>query len=134
MHNDSLYRVSLKCLILNPAGQVLVVQENNRGCWDLPGGGMDHGENLQQTIARELKEEVSYQGDFKFEILTVDNPVKLITRDIWQIKLIFRVWLDSPGKLAPGVDAEKIDFINPNTLKDSTHLPEQDIYRYAKML
>lgn len=46
MHNDSLYRISLKCLIKNSAGDVLVVKEAGREFWDLPGGGMEHGDDL----------------------------------------------------------------------------------------
>ena len=38
---DYLYRVSIKALIYNDAGQILVVKEDGRPLWDLPGGGMD---------------------------------------------------------------------------------------------
>lgn len=44
---DYLFRVSLKCVIRNDAGEVLAVKEVGRDFWDLPGGGMDHGESIQ---------------------------------------------------------------------------------------
>lgn len=71
---DYLYRVSLKCLIFNDEGEVLVVKEKGRDFWDLPGGGMDHGENLHAAIAREMAEEVSLVGDFEYKVIDVDEP------------------------------------------------------------
>lgn len=39
-HLDCLYRISLKSLIYNDAGQILVIKGINRMYWDLPGGTM----------------------------------------------------------------------------------------------
>lgn len=133
IYNDSLYRISLKCLIVNDEGRVLVVRENGRGSWDLPGGGMDHGEDLHMALARELKEEINFTGNFTFEILAVDDPAKLLTRDVWQVKLVFKVTLDSL-EISPGDDAEEVAFIDASILKNSPHLPEQAIYRYVQKL
>lgn len=44
--NDYLYRLSLKGLVVNDNGEVLVVKETGRTWWDLLGGGMDHGETI----------------------------------------------------------------------------------------
>ena len=46
-HLDCLYRISLKALIYNDAGQILVVKEIDRTYWDLPGGGMDYDETVE---------------------------------------------------------------------------------------
>ena len=53
------YRISVKALILDESRtKFLVVQEDN-GKWELPGGGMDWGQNEEATIIRELREEMS---------------------------------------------------------------------------
>lgn len=131
LYNDSLYRISLKCLITDPSGKVLVVRENGRGSWDLPGGGIDHGEDIRSAIARELEEELDFRGDFTFKILRADDPARLKTRDVWQLKLVFAVELDT-STVSAGVDVEEIAFIDPRSLKDSSHIPEQMIYEYTK--
>ena len=64
---DYLYRISLKSLIYNEAGQILVVKEIDRTYWDLPGGGMDFGETIESSLKRELYEEVGYKGNLRYQ-------------------------------------------------------------------
>lgn len=46
------------CLIpILEDGQIVLVKRRDNGCWSLPGGMVDWGENIQQTIQRELDEE-----------------------------------------------------------------------------
>ena len=66
--HDYLYRISLKALIYNDAGQILVVKEINRTYWDLPGGGMDYDEDFESSLKRELLEEVGYKGDLRYQL------------------------------------------------------------------
>lgn len=43
MYPNAFYRVSVKALIKDDSGNILVVKEN-QDTWSLPGGGLDHGE------------------------------------------------------------------------------------------
>jgi 8-oxo-dGTP diphosphatase len=51
------YRVSVKALIFDNEQRLLVFQDN-QGTWEMPGGGLEHGETLEQGITRELDEEM----------------------------------------------------------------------------
>src|SRR5581483_7194313 len=53
---DALYRVSAKAIILRD-NKILLTQETKRW-WSLPGGGIDHGETATSTLKRELAEEI----------------------------------------------------------------------------
>ena len=59
---DSLIRVTLKAVILDEQGRILVVKEKGRDWWDTPGGGIEHGETIKEALARELEEEVSLKS------------------------------------------------------------------------
>lgn len=128
---DYLYRLSLKGLIRNEAGEVLVVKESGRDWWDLPGGGMDHNENIKQAIARELKEEVNLDGDFKYRIIATDEPAYLQTYNFWQVRLIFKIVPESMT-FSVGEDGDEIAFMHPDTFVNSSSAAERHIYRYAQ--
>lgn len=129
---DYLFRISIKCLIRNANGDVLVVKEAGRDWWDLPGGGMDHGENLRSAIARELKEEVNLGGSFSYRVIYVDEPAYLRVHDFWQLRLVFEV---QPENLhfSIGRDADEVEFIDPLVLKDSGIEVERRIFDYASI-
>ncbi|MFT4532358.1 MAG: 8-oxo-dGTP diphosphatase [Candidatus Saccharimonadales bacterium] len=54
---DCLYRVAVKAIVIRDR-KVLLVMDDGDTAWCLPGGGIDHGENLEQALRRELAEEV----------------------------------------------------------------------------
>jgi len=127
---DSLYRISLKCLITNDKGEVLVVKETGRDWWDFPGGGMDYGEDIHAAIARELKEEVDFEGSFTYRVVDVDNPIMLL-RGIWQLRIILEIKPESMN-FGIGKEADEIQFMRPVDFKDSTQEEERQIYLYAQ--
>lgn len=129
---DYLYRVSMKGLVLNNEGQVLVVKESGRSGWDLPGGGMDHGETMKQALAREMKEEVSLEGDFNFRIIAVEDPGLIESSSILQIRLIFQI-IPENMNFKPGVDADEARFIDHELLRDSNNFAESKVYEYVQL-
>jgi len=51
------YRVSIKAVIIKD-GSILLVKEGS-DFWDLPGGGLEHDENISSGLSREVSEELS---------------------------------------------------------------------------
>lgn len=45
------------CLVLNDAGEVLLVKNSYRRRWSLPGGWVDPGESFEDAVVREVAEE-----------------------------------------------------------------------------
>lgn len=130
--NDYLYRLSIKGLIMNEKGEVLVVKESGRTWWDLPGGGMDHHEDIKSAIAREMKEEVDLTGNFTYRIIDVDDPMYLPNANVYQVRLVFHV-VPQVMRFAAGVDADEIMFVDAIQLKDSDNSVERRVYEYANL-
>lgn len=51
------YRISVKAIIKNDKGAILLIREKD-GSWEFPGGGLDHGENPVERLKREIAEEL----------------------------------------------------------------------------
>ncbi len=111
---------------------MLVVKEAGRNWWDLPGGGMDHGEAIAEAIARELKEEVDLEGDFSSRILAVEDPAYLEGVNLYQVRLVFEVY---PSELPyrTGDDSDELMYIDASELKNSTSEVERRVYQYSVM-
>ena len=129
---DCLFRVSLKAVIFNKKGEVLVVKESDRDWWDIPGGGMDHGETIKSALKRELHEEVGFTGDFTFKTILAEDPTILEPKGIYQMRITFLVEPDSMN-FSPGVEADEIAFVDHNVYKDSELHTEQRIYEYCEL-
>jgi 8-oxo-dGTP pyrophosphatase MutT (NUDIX family) len=60
--SEQIFQIGIKGLIRNSDGHILMVHipkwSGNEAHWDLPGGRMDSGENLLDTLRRELIEEI----------------------------------------------------------------------------
>lgn len=129
---DSLFRLSLKAYIENDKGEVLVVKEIDRDWWDLPGGGMEHNESIKEALSRELKEEISHEGDFTYEIIGVEEP-HLLLRDLWQVRLVFKVKPET-FDFKPGDEGDDVKFADPDEFELSESGAERLVCYYARKL
>lgn len=127
---DYLFRISLKALIRDEQGRVLVVKETGRDWWDLPGGGMDHGETITSALARELHEEVNVIGGFTWRIITAEEPAYVESHDFWQLRLIIEV-VPETFEFSAGEDGDEVAFMDPEAFKTSVKDVERCIYAYA---
>ena len=58
--------VGVGACILNETGEVLLAQrgplaKNERGTWEIPGGGVEFGETLEAALKREIFEEIGVE-------------------------------------------------------------------------
>jgi len=52
------YRVSTKALVLDETRTKFLIMREDNGSWDFPGGWLDFGETIKESITREIKEEM----------------------------------------------------------------------------
>lgn len=129
---DYLFRVSVKALIVNEQDQVLIVREHGHDWWDLPGGGVDHGESIKEALTRELAEEVSFEGEFSQEVLVVEDPSYSINHKVYQIRVTFLIKTDNL-RFKAGDDCEEIKFVDPGIFADSQLTNERKIFDYCQL-
>ena len=91
---NTFYRMSVKALVRNDVGEVLVVKEH-QDKWELPGGGLNHGESIHDGLRRELIEELGIENDFTESFNKVvtqympSRPDKEL--DFWKMSMYFDV-------------------------------------------
>jgi len=62
LNTAALFTVSQKAILTDKKGRVLMMAKAGKSHWDLPGGKLDEGEEMQDGIARELYEETRLQA------------------------------------------------------------------------
>ena len=130
IYPSTFYRVSLKAVIENGKGEVLCVKEMGSD-WTLPGGGLDHGETIDQGLLRELREELEFDSGAMFTKDPLGQDIMyLADKQVWQLWVLFRVTFVTMPEFFPGIHADAVAFINPTAFKGS-HIPAQQlIYKW----
>lgn len=131
LYPNTFYRVSVKALVVNDRGQVLVVKEN-QDTWSLPGGGLDHGEDPLAGVARELNEELGITDLANVEPFCI-KTFYLEHKQAWLLWVVFKAEIgDAKFVLGEGVTGAV--FIDPDDLADSKDVFEKLVYEVAKGL
>lgn len=136
LYPSTIYRVSVKAVIRNEKGEVLVgrllapddIDAHTQ--WDFPGGGIEHGETEYEALSRELKEEANITAQFEQHILGVEQ-IFVERRNMWWLGLMYEVTFDGDFTYSPGEEFDELKFVDPSVFKDSPHDTEQYIYKFA---
>lgn len=123
---DCYYRVSAKALITNKEWKMLLAKEDT-WYWDIPGGWVDHGEEIHTALKREIMEEmwltvtkISPQAKYSFltESSGVASPKRPICLLIYETEVKNLDFTPSNECTEIGFfsleEAEKIDLYYPN--------------------
>lgn len=126
---NTFYRVSVKALVKNDKGHVLVVKEN-QDTWSLPGGGLDHGEDPIAGLKRELTEELGFQ-------LTNITPFCVKTfylepKQAWLLWIVFEAEA-STQEFVFGEGVTEAKYIDPSELKDGRDVFEKSVYEITQV-
>jgi len=112
------YRVSVKALVTDNDGRFLL-QKEERGVWDLPGGGLDFGENPTEALKREVQEEIG------LEVLHMDeHPSYFVTAhgkrfDVWFSNIIYEAELSDITKFTPSDECVEMKYFTAQEVLDA---------------
>ena len=113
------YRTSIKALVVDKEGSVLLAK-NVKGQWEIPGGGLDFGEDALDCLKRELKEELG------LSVSSVDNrPNYFVTvqdsNGIWKAMVVYKVILENLDFTKSDECQELKFFAKDEALKENCH-------------
>lgn len=109
------FHLGAKAIIRNSEGKVLLLEKERRQktatYWDLPGGRMNRGETLLDTLQRELQEEVSLQSLPSSTLLGMGLTKVRISQPDGDVGLVLALYsLDAPLDFTPVLSDEHINF------------------------
>lgn len=113
------YRTSIKALIYNDVGWILLAKEIN-GSREFPWGGLDFGEQPQHCLRREIKEELW------IDVLTVaDAPTQFLTvqnTKWYYIANVFYVTTIKNLEFIPSDECLELKYFTKQELAEEKHL------------
>lgn len=86
-----IYRVSIKALILD-RHKLLLVKEWDDEWWSFPGGGIEHGESIQEALRREIEEELGVTHEnIESDLEIIHTGIGAIVEKLPMVNLFVRV-------------------------------------------
>jgi 8-oxo-dGTP diphosphatase len=111
---EKLFHVGVKAMITNDSGQILLMKEDvskhsmpTSEYWDFPGGRMQEGESVLETLQREVEEETGIKDISEPEFTTAvisNHQIKLSDDEI--VGLVLMVY---KVKIMPGATIKLSD-------------------------
>jgi len=112
---ENFYRVSIKGLILDETGKKFMTVLEEDGQWELPGGGLDHGESPENCLKRELMEEM---GLTVVEVKPQPSYF-LVGKNMkgrWSVNIIFEIKVKDLN-FTPSDECVEFRFVTPEDVK-----------------
>ncbi len=108
---EDCFHLGIKVLLRDNEGKVLLLERQQGACWDLPGGRLQKGETVLETLQREVEEETGLKG------LDGASPIDMILTNIriptsgGEVGLILSIYhCDISPSFTPRLSAEHTNF------------------------
>lgn len=106
--------IVVKCFVVNDEGKLLILRrqphdENRPGEADLPGGGLETGENMTTTVIRELQEETG--------LIAQPDAIDVVYAATDETKNVVRIWAlcrEYAGEVALSAEHDAFWWKNPD--------------------
>jgi 8-oxo-dGTP pyrophosphatase MutT (NUDIX family) len=111
---EDCFHLGVKVLLCNEKNRILLLEKQHRikgTYWDLPGGRMQKGETILETLRREVEEETGLQnlkGIQPFDMILTNLRIPTIQGEVGLILSVYRGNIDS--SFIPLLSSEHIDF------------------------
>ncbi len=104
---------AVAALITDGEGRLLITvrkADPAKGTWDLPGGFVDPAESAEETVRREIKEELGLDVLSVRYLCSFPNIYEYEQVTYWTVDLVYRCEVADASKARPGDDVEAVLF------------------------
>ena len=78
-------------VVINDEGNILLQRRRDNARWALPGGVMDIGESIAQTVIREVQEETGLEVEPEYIVGVYSDPAHVFAYDDGEVRQQFSV-------------------------------------------
>ncbi len=138
--HDPILMCSCGCLIFNEKGQVLLQRRSDDDLWGNPGGSMELGETIYDTVIREIKEETDIklkQKDLKiFNVYSGEEQHHIYPNgdEVYFVNIIFEAHI-ADIVFRKDEESNELKFFNLNNIPKNVTKPfecvRQDLLKRA---
>ena len=110
---------SVTAIVPNEQGAILLVHKTDNDPWALPGGGMDVGESMADTVVREVKEETGVDVEVAGVVGIYSNPHHVMAYDDGEVRQQCSICFTTRllgGQLATSSETKEVRFVDPADL------------------
>jgi len=110
-------------IVKDTTGKILLHRRSDSNTWSIPGGAMEIGESIRETIIREVEEETGLKVEIEYLTGVYSNPKHVIEYSDGEIRQEFSLCFACKivrGKLQVSNESFEVAFFDP---KDIEQIP-----------
>jgi ADP-ribose pyrophosphatase YjhB (NUDIX family) len=103
-------------VVLDGAGRILLHRRDDNELWSIPGGGMEVGERIADTVVREVREETGLEVEPEAIVGIYSNPQHVVEYGDGEVRQQFSVCFACRlvgGELATSDESLEVGFFTP---------------------
>ena len=112
-NSSPVFRIGVFALIFDDQGRILLGHRRDADWWNLPGGGMELGETVDEALCREVREETGLEVEVEQLVGVYSKPQKQ------EVVLTFRCQVTA-GSLQPTEEISESRYFPPDSLPENT--------------
>ena len=107
--------VATSAVVVDRQERILMQKRADSGNWALPGGGMEMGESLTDSVIREVREETGYEIEVTGLVGTYTDPRHIIVYSDGEVRRQFNICYTARivgGQLAASGEPTEVRFVD----------------------
>ena len=103
-------------VVVDPEGRILLHRRDDNALWTIPGGAMEVGESIGQTVVREVKEETGLDVEPESIVGVYTNPRHVVEYGDGEVRQQFSICFACKavgGRLATSDESPEVGFFSP---------------------